>query len=61
MLALYEIIDDPSLDKLYLVTELLKNGSLADRINGRKPLTEEDIRLFFRDLICALEYCHDCA
>lgn len=62
MVALYEIIDDPNKSKLYLVTELVKGGSLMEKINNlKKRLTEEDIRLYFRDLILALEYCHECA
>ncbi|CDW87460.1 UNKNOWN [Stylonychia lemnae] len=60
VLALYEIINEAEMDKLYLITELLQ-GSLAQKINGKKPLTEEEIRFYFRDLISALEYCHDCA
>lgn len=60
MLALHEIIDDASVEKVYLITELVKNGSLADKVNGKKPLTEEEIRSYFRDIFCALEYCHDC-
>lgn len=62
MLRLIEIIDDPSLNKLYIVTELVKNGNLAERIekSGGK-LDNDTIRKYFIDLICALEYCHDCA
>lgn len=40
---------------------MVPGGSLASKINGKKPLSEEDIRLYFRDLISALEYCHECA
>eukprot|EP00347_Sterkiella_histriomuscorum_P020907 403336004 len=61
VLALYEIINDQTTDKLYFVTEIVLGGSLGHKINGKKPIPEEDIWSYFRDLISALEYCHECA
>jgi serine/threonine protein kinase len=37
IVKLYEIIDDPKHDKLYLITEYIKNGTLQSKINT-KPL-----------------------
>lgn len=61
IVTLYEIIDDPTHDKLYLVTELVKNGTLQSIIMPSKDasLTEEKIWKYFRQLIAALEYCHE--
>ena len=77
ILKLYEIIDDPKDKKLYLIIELVRNGSLVKRVQpppksqlgfskkGSKtpkafePLTEETIRKYFRQLILAVEYCHE--
>jgi serine/threonine protein kinase len=57
IIKLFEIIDDPNDSKLYLITEFVKNGSLAARIRKR-DLTENQMRHIFRELITALEYCH---
>jgi len=57
---LFEILDDPSLNKLYIVTELVKNGTLGENMEKRM-LTTEEVRRYFRDLINALEYCHEIA
>ena len=32
IVKLYEIIDDPKAKKLYLITELVKNGNLEKRV-----------------------------
>jgi 5'-AMP-activated protein kinase catalytic alpha subunit len=57
---LYEIIDDPSLNKLYIITEVVKNGTLGERL-AKRMLSTEEVRKHFRDLISALEYCHEIA
>jgi len=59
-LQLYEIIDDSSSNKLYIVTDLVTNGSLEERLST-KSLSEDQMRKYFRNLISALEYCHECA
>ena len=45
IVRLYETIDDPTHDKLYLITELVKNGTLEQRIVSKTKnapiLTEE--------------------
>lgn len=35
IVKLFEIIDDPTHEKLYLITELVKNGTLEQRINQK--------------------------
>lgn len=60
MLKLVEILDDPNFDKIYVITELATNGTLNDKIMS-KDFTKDKIRKYFRDLIYALEYCHDYA
>ena len=62
MFQLYEIIDDPKEDKLYIITEFVRNGTLEGRVNKKpEPLQMCDIRKYFLGLIHAIEYCHDCA
>lgn len=57
---MFEIIDDPNQDKLYIITEYAKNGTLADKIiKSKTPLETKVMRKYFRQLIMALEYCHE--
>ncbi|CDW87678.1 protein kinase domain containing protein [Stylonychia lemnae] len=58
IVRLYEIIDDPKHDKLYLITDLIKNGTLQ-KLLSKKDLTDIQIRKFFRQIIHAIEYCHE--
>jgi len=58
VLRLFEIIDNPQESKLYLITEFVKNGSLANRLKSKPKLSEEQMRKIFRQLITAVEYCH---
>ncbi len=39
IVRLFETIDDPSNDKLYLVTEFVKNGNLEERIITKNKKT----------------------
>ncbi len=54
------MIDDPKMEKVYFVTDFVRNGSLMEKITKR-ILSIDEIRMYFRDLISALEYCHECA
>lgn len=69
MVKLVELLDDPKFDSLYIIMELVKNGSLDKKLK-KGPLPIEDCRKYFRELIAGLEYCkklpyysvgHDCA
>ena len=58
---LFEVIDDPNEDKLYIITEFVRNGTLEARVNQKpEPLQMSDIRKYFLGLIHAIEYCHNC-
>eukprot|EP01022_Parablepharisma_sp_SALTPOND_P004349 TRINITY_DN120140_c0_g1_i1.p4 TRINITY_DN120140_c0_g1~~TRINITY_DN120140_c0_g1_i1.p4 ORF type:complete len:274 (-),score=36.42 TRINITY_DN120140_c0_g1_i1:1856-2677(-) len=61
LVQLYEIIDDPNSNKLYLVMQFISGGTLADCVkkNGKIPL--EKCWKYFRNLIQGLEYCHEVA
>ncbi|KAI9887676.1 MAG: hypothetical protein M1823_000540 [Watsoniomyces obsoletus] len=60
LVALYEVLDDPAEDSLYMVLEMCKKGvvmrlgvdDLAD------PYEDERCRHFFRDLMLGIEYLH---
>jgi len=60
---LYEIIDDPNSDKIYLMMQYLNAGSLEDSINESIKLNvaipKEAILSHFRQLVSALHYCHE--
>ncbi|KAJ3123245.1 hypothetical protein HK098_002083 [Nowakowskiella sp. JEL0407] len=61
VVKLYEVLDDPDQDNLYMVFELCDNGTLMD-ININKtetPFTEDTARYFFRQIILGIEYLHD--
>ena len=59
-MKLFEIIDDPTHDKLYLITEYVKHGPLSTMIQRlSQPLSTDTLRSYFRQLITALEYCHE--
>ncbi|KAA6375656.1 MAG: putative calcium/calmodulin-dependent protein kinase kinase 2, partial [Streblomastix strix] len=54
---LYEVIDDPNSEKLYLIMEYLPGGPCLKK--GSPALSEEQSRVYMRDIIMGLEYCHD--
>ncbi|XP_073482684.1 calcium/calmodulin-dependent protein kinase kinase 2 isoform X6 [Aquarana catesbeiana] len=57
VVKLVEVLDDPSEDHLYMVFELVKQGAVMD-IPTTKPLTEDQARFYFQDLIRGIEYLH---
>jgi calcium/calmodulin-dependent protein kinase kinase 2 len=63
ILKMFEIIDDPNENKLYLIMEFVKNGNLAKRIRFDKGFFTDPnyapMRKYFRQLVMGLEYCHD--
>ena len=61
-MRLIEVIDDPEHNKLLLIMEYIKNGSVLERIEGKKgkeALAKGEIWRYFRDLIYGVEYCHE--
>ncbi|XP_014374024.1 calcium/calmodulin-dependent protein kinase kinase 2 isoform X1 [Alligator sinensis] len=57
VVKLVEVLDDPSEDHLYMVFELVKQGPVME-IPTLKPLTEDQARFYFQDLIKGIEYLH---
>jgi len=45
--------------KIYLVLELVSGGELFDEIVREKRFNEEKARYYFKQLIHAVEYCHN--
>jgi serine/threonine protein kinase len=59
---LYEAIDVPSSDSLYLVLEYMKGGTLMTIKLGEgpaEPLDPETARSYLRQLVLGLEYLHE--
>ncbi|EXK42113.1 CAMKK/CAMKK-META protein kinase [Fusarium oxysporum f. sp. lycopersici 4287] len=60
LVQLYEVLDDPEEDSIYMVLEMCRKGvvmkvGLDEHAN---PYPEENCRYWFRDLILAIEYLH---
>ncbi|KAK4123193.1 kinase-like protein [Parathielavia appendiculata] len=60
LVQLYEVLDDPEEDTLYMVLEMCKKGVVMKVGIGESatPYPEETCRHFFRDLILGIEYLH---
>uniref|UniRef100_A0A5F4WGH7 Calcium/calmodulin dependent protein kinase kinase 1 n=1 Tax=Callithrix jacchus TaxID=9483 RepID=A0A5F4WGH7_CALJA len=57
VVKLIEVLDDPAEDNLYLVFDLLRKGPVME-VPCNKPFSEEQSRLYLRDVILGLEYLH---
>uniref|UniRef100_W8BQ86 calcium/calmodulin-dependent protein kinase n=2 Tax=Ceratitis capitata TaxID=7213 RepID=W8BQ86_CERCA len=57
VVKLFEVLDDPMEDSLYMVFELVKQGCVLT-IPTDSPLTEEKAWSVFRDTLLGLEYLH---
>ncbi|MCJ8749250.1 hypothetical protein PDJAM_G00174320 [Pangasius djambal] len=53
---LYHVIETPS--KIYMVLEYCPGGELFDYIVAKDRLSEEETRVFFRQIVSALAYVH---
>ncbi|EGE82876.1 CAMKK/CAMKK-META protein kinase [Blastomyces dermatitidis ATCC 18188] len=60
LVALYEVLDDPTEDSLYMVMEMCKKGVIMKVGLGEcsDPYPNESCRCWFRDLILGVEYLH---
>ncbi|EEP79322.1 hypothetical protein UREG_04168 [Uncinocarpus reesii 1704] len=60
LVALYEVLDDPTEDSLYMVMEMCKKGVIMKVGLGEEsdPYDDESCRCWFRDLILGIEYLH---
>ncbi|XP_056296777.1 calcium/calmodulin-dependent protein kinase kinase 1 isoform X3 [Pseudoliparis swirei] len=57
IVKLVEVLDDPAEDNLHMVFELMPKGPVME-VPSDGPLTEEQARLYFRDIILGMEYLH---
>lgn len=59
VVALIEVLDDPTEDSLYMVMEMCKKGVVmkVGLEETADPYDEEQCRIWFRDLILGIEYC----
>ncbi|KAK2774960.1 hypothetical protein FQN52_004088 [Onygenales sp. PD_12] len=60
LVALIEVLDDPTEDSLYMVMEMCKKGVIMKVGLGEPsdPYDNESCRCWFRDLILGIEYLH---
>jgi [calcium/calmodulin-dependent protein kinase] kinase len=59
IVSLVEVLDDPHGDSLYVILEWCEKGVIMPTtINDASPYSEEQCRLFFRDMILGVEYLH---
>ncbi|KAM9195012.1 calcium/calmodulin-dependent protein kinase kinase 2 [Dugong dugon] len=57
VVKLVEVLDDPTEDHLYMVFELVNQGPVME-VPTLKPLSEDQARFYFQDLIKGIEYLH---
>ncbi|KAI8988131.1 kinase-like domain-containing protein [Mycotypha africana] len=60
IVRLYEVLDDPSNDSLYMVFELMENGVVMsiEMDAVAKPYSAEDARRYFKEMMLGIEYLH---
>ncbi|NWQ81028.1 KKCC1 kinase, partial [Columbina picui] len=52
-----QVLDDPAEDNLYMVTLSLPNRPVME-VPSDQPFSEEQARLYFRDIVLGIEYLH---
>ncbi|XP_061537876.1 calcium/calmodulin-dependent protein kinase kinase 1b isoform X1 [Phycodurus eques] len=57
VVKLVEVLDDPDEDGLHMAFELMTKGPVME-VPTDEPLTEEEARFYFRDLVLGIEYLH---
>ncbi|XP_034143013.1 calcium/calmodulin-dependent protein kinase kinase 1b isoform X2 [Esox lucius] len=57
IVRLVEVLDDPDEDNLHMAFELVPKGPVMEVPNDT-PFTEEQARIYFRDIILGIEYLH---
>ncbi|KAJ6242135.1 snf1-activating kinase 1 [Anaeramoeba flamelloides] len=58
IVKLYEVINDPKSDLIYLVMEFVSGGTLPSEKAVESKESSELVRKYFRDMILGLEYLH---
>lgn len=56
VVRLYEVLDNPSGDSLYMVFECCENGVLMDLSGDCIPMAEVEARIYFQQIILGIEY-----
>ena len=61
IVQLFEVLDDPNQDSLFMVFELCEKGTVIDLNldNAVKPLSESVTRDYFQQLILGIEFLHE--
>ncbi|XP_041851003.1 calcium/calmodulin-dependent protein kinase kinase 1b [Melanotaenia boesemani] len=57
VVKLVEVLDDPDDDGLHMAFELVTKGPVME-VPTDNPLTEEQARFYFRDIVLGIEYLH---
>ncbi|KAM6933865.1 calcium/calmodulin-dependent protein kinase kinase 1b isoform 2-T3 [Xenentodon cancila] len=57
VVKLVEVLDDPNEDGLHMAFELMTKGAVME-VPTDNPLTEEQARFYFRDVVLGIEYLH---
>ncbi|XP_031447719.1 calcium/calmodulin-dependent protein kinase kinase 1 isoform X1 [Phasianus colchicus] len=57
VVKLIEVLDDPAEDNLYMVFDLLRKGAVME-VPSDEPFSEDQARLYFRDIVLGIEYLH---
>uniref|UniRef100_A0A8C2TBZ8 Calcium/calmodulin dependent protein kinase kinase 1 n=1 Tax=Coturnix japonica TaxID=93934 RepID=A0A8C2TBZ8_COTJA len=57
VVKLIEVLDDPAEDNLYMVTLLLPSRAVME-VPSEEPFSEDQARLYFRDIVLGIEYLH---
>uniref|UniRef100_A0A673Z2Y7 calcium/calmodulin-dependent protein kinase n=1 Tax=Salmo trutta TaxID=8032 RepID=A0A673Z2Y7_SALTR len=57
IVKLVEVLDDPAEDNLHMVFDLMPKGPVME-VPTDSPFTEEQTRLYFRDIVLGIEYLH---
>ena len=55
LVKMFEVLGDKDDDKIYIITEYMKNGSLSSLMN-KKKLSIESTRKYFRQMVLGLDY-----
>ncbi|XP_056139657.1 calcium/calmodulin-dependent protein kinase kinase 1b [Lampris incognitus] len=58
IVKLVEVLDDPDEDGLHMAFELMTKGPVMEEVPTDSPLTEDQARFYFRDVVLGIEYLH---
>jgi len=58
IVRLYEVIDDPEEDLLFMVMELVRGGDLSEPYEKKRRVPEDEMRKWLRGLVLGLEHLH---